>query len=162
MILNRNNIYNFDQEEIAYQLGLVVPPEKRYLFKKVREEDKPIAGYGTQIQNDEYSINNFFSNNNISLKQEYYYILDVEKARTFLKNNINNDIMICLHCGILYDSLESDWGHMVLFETINKDIVTILDPSEKRGIENVNINKLILSIRVHGKIKAAGFWLIKK
>ena len=58
MILNRHKITNKGQEDIAYELGLVVPEKDENLFKKARIEEKPIAGYGTQIQKEEYSINN--------------------------------------------------------------------------------------------------------
>lgn len=161
MILNRNKIKNNGQEYIAYELGLVVPPNERYLFKKHRDEEKPLAGYGTQIQKKEYSIERFFDNNNINLYVEYKFITDIELVKKFLNKNINNDIIICIHCGTLYDSINSNWGHMILFESIDKNIITILDPSENRDYENIPIGKLIDAIKIHGKENGAGFWLIK-
>ena len=162
MILNRHKITNKGQEDIAYELGLVVPEKDENLFKKARIEEKPIAGYGTQIQKEEYSINNYFRKHNIQLIQEYYYITDTEKAKKFFLKNDDNDILICCHCGTLYDAPHADWGHMLLFDHLEDDIVVVLDPSPKRNYEKIKIETLIKSIEIHGIDKGAGFWLIKK
>ena len=60
MILDRRKIKRGSQEEIGYELGLVVPKEKTHLFTKTRTGKKPVAGYGTQINKEKYSINNYF------------------------------------------------------------------------------------------------------
>ena len=60
MILDRRKIKHGSQEEIGYELGLVVLKEKTHLFTKVRIGKKPVAGYGTQINKEKYSINNYF------------------------------------------------------------------------------------------------------
>lgn len=148
-ILNRHNIENTGQEDIAYQLGLIVPEEDKNLFKRVRIGEKPNAGYGTQIQKEEYSINNYFVQNNIPLEEEYYFITDLEEANTFLFLNNDNDILICMHCGTLYDKPYADWGHMVLFENIKSNEVTILEVSPKRDYESFPLDKLLESISIH-------------
>lgn len=162
MILNRLNIKNNGQEDIAYDLGLVVPLEDRSLFKKVRVEEKPIAGYGTQVQNEEYSINNFFRIHDIPLIEEYHYITDIEEAKKFLSDNNENDIMICFHCATLYDNPQTDWGHMVLYDHLDGDYIILQEPSVKRDIEKIKIEKVIEAIKNHGKEKGSGFYLIKK
>ena len=161
MILNRNNIINDGQIEIAYKLGLTVPEEYKDIYPKAIFGNKPSAGYGTQIQLKKYSLNNFFKNSNINLTVEYYYLTTVEDSLIFLKQNMENDILICCHCATLYDAPLADWGHMLLIENIENNIVTLLDPSAKRDYEKVTINKLVKSITTHGKSNGAGFYLIK-
>lgn len=162
MVLNRHHIENSGQEDIAYQLGLIVPDEVKDNYKKVRSGKKPIAGYGTQIQEEQYSINHYFNENKIPLVEKYYYITDYEEARDFLYKHNGDDILIIFHCGTLYDNPNADWGHMVLFEKIENGEVTILENGPKRDIEKISLEKLLNSIKTHGKEKGAGFYLIEK
>lgn len=160
MILNRRNIDNKGQVFIACELGLIVPSSYKELYPNAIIGDKPSAGYGTQIQKEEFSINQFFKKNNINLVMENYYIISVDEAKEFLLNNFSNDIIICLYGATLYDDLDASWGHMVLFENIEDNEVTILDPYKDKYIK-IDIKKLIEAIKVHGKNNAAGFYLIK-
>lgn len=162
MILNRNCIINDGQVDIACKLGLTLPEEYRTIYPIAIFGSKPDAGYGTQIQKEEYSINNFFKNNDIDLIEEYYYITTENETKQFLLNNIENDILICCHCATLYDSPDEDWGHMLLIEKIQDNNVVLLDPEAKRDYETISIKKLVKSITVHGKNNGAGFYLIKK
>ena len=162
MILKRNNVSDKNQIEIAYDLGLTVPEEYREMYPNAIFGDKPSAGYGTQIQKTEYSINNFFETNNIRLYEEYYYIENENETKDFLENNVDNDILVCCHCKTLYDAPHADWGHMLLFETIENDNVTLLDPGAKRNYEIIPLSKLVRAITIHGKENGAGFYLIRK
>lgn len=161
MILNRNHIANDGQVVIACQLGLTVPEEYRDEYPNAIIGEKPDAGYGTQIQKRKFSINNFFKINNIDLKEKYYFITDVTVAKKFLLDNNKYDIMICCHCATLYDNLYEDWGHMVLFENIYNNNVTILDPSDNKCYENISLERLLKSKIEHGQSNGAGFYLIK-
>lgn len=161
MILNRNNISNKGQISIACDLGLIVPKEYIKMYPNARTGEKPEAGFGTQIQKEEYSINSFFEKNEISLKEEYYYITEIEEIKDFLNKNNNNDILICCYAATLYNDSEEDWGHMILFEGINDNSITILDPSIKRDYENIEIKNLSKAISIHGKENGAGFYLFK-
>lgn len=160
MILNRRNINNNGQVGIACELDLIVPPSYKELYPDALIGNKPNAGYGTQIQKEEYSINRFFKKNNINLVMEYYYIISVEEAKKFLLNNFSNDILICLYGATLYDDLDASWGHMVLLENIEANEVTVLDSYKAKYIK-IDIKKLVEAIRVHGKNNGAGFYLIK-
>lgn len=162
MVLNRHHIENSGQEDIAYQLGLTVPDEVKHNYKKVRSGKMPIAGYGTQIQEEKYSLNHFFRKNKIPFTEKYYYIINYNEAKDFLYKNNDNDILVIFHCGTLYSSPKADWGHMVLFEKIENDEVTILENSEKRDFEKVSLEKLLNAIKIHGREKGAGFYLIEQ
>lgn len=162
MILKRNGINDYEQEDIAYDLGLIVPPDYVDRFKRVRTGQKPIAGYGTQIQKEKYSVNNFFKKNNIPLINEYHYITGIKEAKKFLKDNDKNDILVCLHCATLYDAPHANWGHMVLYDHMEDDYFVLQDPADNHDIEKIKLDKVLEAIKVHGVKKAGGFWLIKK
>ena len=162
MVLNRHQIKNNGQEDIAYQLGLTLPEEERENFKKTRFGDKPIAGYGTRIQEEKYSIHNYFLKNGLPLIETYHYIIDEKEAIEFLNKYKDNDILIIFHCGTLYYASHADWGHMVLLEDIKDDKVTILDSSAKRDYEIFSLKEILEAIQYHGKEKGAGFYLIKQ
>ena len=51
---------------------------------------------------------------------------------------------------------------MVLFEQIDSNKVTILEPDEKRNYEVVDLQNLLNSIIVRGKENGGGFYLIDK
>ncbi len=160
MILNRRKITNNGQVEIACELGLIVPSSYKEIYPNALIGDKPSAGYGTQIQKEEYSINRFFKKNNIDLSMKYYFFTSVSKMKKFLLDNLDNDILICLYGALLYDDLESSWGHMVLFDDLKDDIVILADAYKNRHLK-MPISKLIEAIEVHGKENGAGFYLIK-
>lgn len=162
MILNRHNIPNNGQEKIAYELGLIVPKNYVNQFKKVRTGLMPKAGYGTQIQKEEYSISNFFKKHNIPLIYEYHYIDDEECVIKFLKENNCNDIIVCANCSKLYEINNENYGHMVLFDHLENNSVVILDPGVNRDIEKIKIDKVIEAIKYHGKDNVGGFLLIRQ
>ncbi len=163
MILDRRNILHETQDEIGYELGLIVPKDKAHLFTKVRTGEKPVAGYGTQVDKEEYSINNYFKKNNINLKEKYFFVKDIPDVKDFIISNIkkNNDIMVCFNNKILYGS--GDWGHVSLIQGIEKDTVFLVDPEKDvPKIRKVKLDKLISAIEYHGKEKRGGFWLISE
>lgn len=160
MILNRRNITSNGQVEIACELGLIVPLSYKSMYPNAIIGDKPNAGFGTQIQKEEYSINRFFKNNNLDLVLEYSFFTSISKVKKFLLQNSCNDIIICLYGEILYDDKDANWGHMVLFDEIKNDIVTLVDSYKNRHLK-MPINKLVQAIKVHGEDNGAGFYLIK-
>jgi len=162
MILKRHNITKYDQEQIAYELGLIVPSHLASSFRHARTGEKPAAGYGTQIQKPQYSIDHFFEKYNLGFVQKYYYITDIEEAKKFLGANNKQDILIILHCGTLYDNPDADWGHAVLLDHFEDDQVTIQENSPKRNLEIITLPRLIYAVKIHGRENGAGFYLIEK
>lgn len=160
MILNRRNISNKGQVSIACDLGLIVPLSYKDIYPHALIGDKPNAGYGTQIQKEKYSLNNFFKNNNLDLTMEYFFLTSSKDIKKFLIDNNLHDILICLYGEILYDEKEANWGHMVLFEGMENDLVFLADTYKNRQIR-MSIVKLAKAIKVHGKNNGGGFYLIK-
>jgi hypothetical protein len=163
MILERRKIPHGSQEEVGYELGLVVPKAAAHKFKKVRVKSKPGAGYGTQVAKKPYSINNFFRKYNINLIEEYIFTYNIEEARKIIEENLkqNNDIITCFNSKALHG--EGDYGHVSLIESIEGDMITLVDPAKNvpKRIK-VKLDKLVKAIEIHGKKNQAGFWVIKE
>lgn len=66
MIQERRGLDFASQDEIGYQLGLIVPTKKAYSFSKVRTGRMPKTGWGTQTNKKQCSINNYFFRNNLA------------------------------------------------------------------------------------------------
>lgn len=158
MILDRRKIKHGSQEEIGYELGLIVPKEKAHLFTKVRTGKKPTTGWGTQVNKKKYSITNYFSKHKIRLKEAYYPIEKVKDVKNFTAENLQkgNDLIVCFNNKRLYGA--GDYGHVSLIQEIKVDIVTLINP-EKDAPKKVELAKLIDAMRYHRK-KRGGFWVI--
>jgi len=158
MILNRRKIKHVSQEEIAYDLGLIIPKKEAHFFAKVRMGKKPVAGYGTQVGKKNYSINNYFLKNKIKLKEKYFFIDKISGIQKFLIEKLrkNNDIMVCFNNKKLYGN--GDYGHVSLIKGIQNDNVILMDP--EKGKRKVKLLKLINAAKLHGIKRRGGFWII--
>ena len=56
MILIRKKLDLLSQEDIGYDLGLVVPKDFYEILPNARKEKKPSSGWGTQIRKEEFSL----------------------------------------------------------------------------------------------------------
>jgi hypothetical protein len=163
MVLDRRKVKHGTQDEIGYELGLVVPKDIAGEFNKIRTGKKPIAGYGTQVSKKQYSINHFFQKYKINLRETYYPPEKITDYAKFITDNISksNDLIVCFNNELLFGS--GDWGHVCVIQSINKNIVTLVDPGrsvpKKRKAELPN---LISVIKKHGKKRRGGFWVISE
>lgn len=162
MVLDRRNIKHGSQGEIGNQLGLIVSPKNAHLFKDVIVKDDLNKEYGTQTYKEEYSINKFFSKNNIKLKETYYPIEKIGNPVEFIINNLKlgNDLLVCINNKILYGK---GHGHLSLIQSIEGENIVLVDPKiNKPKIRKVKLNKLIESMRkeYHLKRNRGGFWII--
>jgi len=103
MVLDRRKVKHGTQDEIGYELGLVVPNEIANEFKKIRTGKKPIAGYGTQVAKKQYSINHFFQKYKIKLKEKYY---PPEKISDYAKFIADNIVCLPIYSHMNDDTLE--------------------------------------------------------
>jgi hypothetical protein len=67
MIQARRSLRSTSQEEIGWELGLIVPPEIKSKFTKVRTGSKPRTGYRTQTSKPEFSIEKYFDHKHLPL-----------------------------------------------------------------------------------------------
>lgn len=163
MVLERKMIKHGSQEEIGYELGLVVPKDKAKYFVKVRNAiKKPNNGWGTSVRRKNHSINDYFLRHNINLKEIYYPPKTIREPRELIVENLQkgNDIIACFNNKKLYG--KGNYGHVSLVQKINDDIITLVDPDNKPSIRKVKLVKLIEAFKYHGKIHKGGFWIIAK
>lgn len=164
MILYRRGIALMEQEAIANELGLIVPEEDLKYFTHARTGERPSSGYGTQIQDERYSMQKLFDKNgwklsfarrsDITSVDELHHILAEAQA------NDDIDAMLCFDYGKLW-GLKSNGGHVCIFESIDGDTVHIIDP--ERNVPKrraVDIHALFDAIDFHGAGNAAGVWFI--
>lgn len=161
MILLRRNIPLISQEEIGYDMGLIVPKKDKKLFKKVRTGKKPKAGWGTQTAKSIYSINNFFRKNKINLNEKHFFLIKLKEILKFLQNELKDkDIIVCFNYKKLYNQGESG-GHVSIVENIKGNYVTLID--SEYGVpkyRKVSLKRISAAIKFHGNEKRAGFWVI--
>jgi len=98
MVQERRGLEFSSQEEIGYQLGLIIPKEKAYLFSKVRISRIPKTGWGTQTSKKQYSINNYFIKNNLPLELTIYNVQEIKNVSEFVIQNFMNDNDIIIIC----------------------------------------------------------------
>ena len=165
MIQERRGLEFNSQDEIGYQLGLIVPLEKKHLFSKVRTGRRAIAGWGTQTSKKKYSINNYFVKNYLPLKQTIFRVQEISNVTQFIIQNLlnDNDIIVCYNSQLLFN--DGDIEHVSLIQEIDTEtgILTIIDPAiGVPKIRKTRIEKLTNVLKAHKASKSAGFWIISQ
>ncbi|MFH1180304.1 MAG: hypothetical protein V1710_08085, partial [Candidatus Bathyarchaeota archaeon] len=130
MIQERRGLKYTTQDEIGYQLGLIVPQDIAYLFTKVRTGKMPL-GWGTQVSQDEYSINNYFKRYKLPLNLTIYRVNDIENIPEFIIQMIqdDNDIIICYNSQHLFGDGDNEHVSLVNDIDIESELITIIDPA---------------------------------
>ena len=165
MIQERRSLEFDSQDEIGYQLGLIVPREKAHLFSKVRTGRMPKAGWGTQTSKKRYSVDNYFAKYDLPLKLTIYSSQNVENVAEFVTQNLvnDNDIIICYNSQLLFG--DGDTEHVSLIQEFDSenDEVTIVDPAiGVAKIKKVKFSRLIQVLNSHETSKLAGFWIVSR
>lgn len=132
MLLQRRQLPLLTQEEIAYELGVVLPPDQRHLLPKSYKVAKPKSGYGTRIQTKRYALKGFFRRRKYPLTDAYFIGNRFRTAMTlrkFLREQLGagNDLLTCFNYPLLY-GLNGSWGHASLVERIDDEFVYLRDP----------------------------------
>ncbi len=169
MVMLRNKIPMHPAEEIGYYLGLVVHPDRKDLFFNARvSEQRPKAGYGTQIYKEEFDPNICFEKLDIPLSFSKKNI-DQYKNANELENFLNNaeeddlDILLCFNHGVLENDPEKMYGHVCVFDRMIKGKIRIVDPSPSRPKWRlVEVEDMFNAMKAHGDHRAAGCWILSK
>jgi len=161
MIFYRRKIPLMSQEDIGWELGLIVPTKSKHMFDKVRTEPIPPSGYGTQVHIMDFSMNEFFKKYKIPLKESLCGVEDIKDMKEFIVKNITkgNDLIACF-----YDE-ERKYGHVSLVASYDADkgIVTLINPEhDMPKYRDIALSELTLAMKRHGKEKGGGFWLVEE
>ena len=163
MIQRRRGIEYDSQDEIGYQLGLIVPNEIAHMFGRVRTGKKPVSGWGTQTSKEEYSIDNYFTSNNYPLRLEIHGIDESEDVCEFISMKITDgcDIILCYNSWSLFG--DGDTEHVSLIQSIDtmSREVTIIDPAIRAPkIRRASSSKLFNILKNHAVSELGGLWVI--
>jgi hypothetical protein len=163
MVVYRHGIPLVSAEALGYELGLTVPEEERELFWNARTGEKPTAGWGTQIGEQQYSPNAAFTRLGIPLSMSLDLIDSFDSIESMMKyltdaENRGSDILVCYDYGALFDT-DSHVGHVNVFDRIIDGKVRLVDPEQNvpkwRGVEP---GALFDAMKRHGAEKSGGFW----
>jgi hypothetical protein len=164
----RNNIPLVPEEVLGHHLGLTVPPEEKKLFYNPRISKVPPSdsGYGTQIQDPNYSPNIAFKKLNIPLSFKPILasqIVDSADLLAKLKKNENDNIdaACCFNYSVVYSGeYKPYYGHVVVFDKIVDDKIQIVDPWFDNAHWNIISPELMFkAIKAHGDKNFGGIWI---
>jgi len=121
MIQARRGLRYLSQDEIGYQLGLVVPEEIAYKFCKVRTGPEPRAGYGTQTSKEEFSISAYFRRNSLPLELCKVQPQTLDQLRCHLVDSLRagHDVIICYNSHLLFG--DGDIEHVSLIQAFEME-----------------------------------------
>jgi hypothetical protein len=155
-------------EKLGYHLGLIVHPDKAYLFYNVRtSKEKPPAGYGTRTYLSEFEPNIVFQKLKIPLlftKKLITQFNSKKEITTYLQSaeKEDKDVLLCFNHGAFIDDPSKDYGHVCVFDRIIGDKIRIIDPSpDQPKWKMVSIEKMFHAMKKHGEKKSGGFWELK-
>ena len=165
MIQARRGLSSMSQDEIGWQLGLIVPPEVKSEFTRVRTGPRPRTGYGTQTSNPQFSIENYFVRNHLPLS-----ITRVAASSPVELNSIvgaaldrDDDLMLCLNSLHLFG--DGDLEHVLLIEAFNSASgqVTVVDPAIGAPMHRITtVESIFETILAHNVSALGGLWIISE
>ena len=165
MIQARRGLPVLSQDEIGWELGLIVPPELKSEFTRVRTGSMPRAGYGTQTSKPEFSIESYFDRKHIPLSIRRVSPSSLKELISTIETACaqNNDIILCYNSRLLFG--DGDLEHVSLIEEFNKNSgqVKVVDPAigaPKRRI--TGINEILKTINNHTVSEIGGLWIISE
>ena len=163
MIQERRGLISMSQDEIGWELGLIVPAEVKSKFIKVRTGPKPSVGYGTQVSNPQFSIEEYFARNCLPLSIKRVSATSVLELDSIIGSALkkDDDIVLCLNSLHLFG--EGDIEHVFLIEKYNEaiDEVTVVDPAIGAPVHRVTVvGSIFETIQNHNVSTLGGIWII--
>lgn len=165
MIQARRGLRSTSQDEIGWELGLIVPPEIKSEFTKVRTGPKPQAGYGTQISNPQFSIENYFVRNHLPLAITKISASSIVELHSIIGAALDqdDDIVLCLNSLHLFG--DGDLEHVVLIEECDRvsGQLTVVDPAIGAPMRRITtVDSIFETIQEHSISALGGLWIISE
>jgi len=160
MVFERRRMRVPEQEDIGYELGLVVPEEIAHRFLRVRTGPQPPSGWGTQVGLEEFSIQRYFDRHRLSLRIVRYLATEIVDLGTFLADHLErgDNIVACFDRKHLLG--RGDTEHVALVQALHRGSVVLVDPAEDSlDLYRVELARLAeaLCARTTGQL---GLWVI--
>jgi hypothetical protein len=163
MIEVRRGVTVLSQDDIGYELGLIVPPEVASQFEKVSTGAEPRTGYGTQTSKNKFSIELFFRRHHPEFNFKHTTPSTLAEHRQILEQckSPSVDLIICYNSQKLFG--DGDPEHTSLIESydLSNDRIAIVDPAiGVPKLRKTSAKKLFDVIRSHELSNIAGFWIV--
>lgn len=149
------------QDDIGFELGLIVPKKYMKLLPRAKTGKRPLAGWGTQINIPKYYVNGFFRKYNYPLKEERFPASKIPNAKKWIADQFRqgNDIFVLFNYGKLYG--RGDHGHASILESVSGDKATLIDPGEDvPKFRTVKLKDLLAAMVYHERGGTGGFRVI--
>jgi len=163
MVQTRHGFDCLSQDEIGYQLGLIVPKELEHLFERVRTGPEPKAGYGTQTSTEQFSIASYFRRNGLPLKLVKTQPHSLDKLHSQLAISIQNgdDVIICYNSRLLFG--DGDIEHVSLVQELDLGTRHLLVADPAIGVSKLRettLDRLYEVLNAHDVSDHGGLWLV--
>ncbi len=165
IVMLKHKIPLMPAEELGYHLGLIVHPDRAYLFYNVRtSKKKPSAGYGTRIYEPEFRPNKVFKKLHLPISLRIKPISKFNSPKEvqeyLMTTELNDeDVLLCFNHGALIDDPSKNWGHVCVFDRLVGNNIRIIDPNpDQPKWRNVSVKKMFQAMRKHGEKRSGGFW----
>lgn len=163
MVAYKNKLPVLSQEYIGAKLGLVVPPEDAGYFYNVAVSEKPVvsSGYGTRIQDSDYSLETFLATEQWPLKviQKLASTLTSESVLFEQLSQVEadqGDALICLQN-------DRGYGHVMVFDRLVSDGIRVIDPSPQHAKwRTLPVAEVYDRIQRHGDDNFGGLWVLER
>lgn len=163
MVLLRRGLEVLPQETIGKALGLTVPRSDLHLLPHAHTGTQPSSGWGTRVQDDGCSINDFFRKHSYELREVY---LDSDSLPHDLASWISgqlksgNDLLACFDYANAFGG-DGDYGHVCVVDSCDEEMITLVDPWYLAPkYRSLTVERLVTAMRQHAKTNRAGFWII--
>lgn len=163
MIQTRRGFKCLSQDEIGYQLGLIVPKEKEHLFKQTRTGPEPRSGYGTQTSKKEFSIASYFRRNSLPLKLVKIKPHSLDELHSQLTISIRNgdDVIICYNSRLFGGDGNIEHVSLVQEVDLETGYLLVVDPAiDAPKLRETTMNRLYDILRTHVVSEHGGLWIV--
>ena len=176
MVLHRRGLPAPSQAELGYQLGLTVPADMQQLFPRTHNLEAGPAGYGTQLQRPEFSLNAALERLNIPLQCRFIWGAELTTPAALAETltalvgrsspDAVSDVLACFDVQVLNDgaTTRSGLGHVAVvagFDAAAQEI-TLIDPSPRSsGWRQVGLAQLQQAMALHGTAAMGGLWVLE-
>jgi hypothetical protein len=162
MVLKRRNLPAPGQEDIAYELGAVLPPSERFLLRRSHRAGKPLSGLGTRINLEEYSLTKFFKERNYPLSETYCKASRFRSESSlisFMSSTADSgaDLLVCFNLNA-FTGERGVCGHACLVESVDGKNVILCDPALPARIE-ISAGLLLRAMKEH---YLGGVWIVSE
>ncbi|MFO0970927.1 MAG: hypothetical protein U0520_01095 [Candidatus Saccharimonadales bacterium] len=168
MILTKHELHVPSQDEIGYNLGVIVPSDEAGNFDPVRVGIEPDGCHGTHLEKPEYDFNTVAralgwgvkmtcrSPDNFTTSESLLdYLTQAEEA--------DKDVILCYDFPALYEN--GSGGHTNLFDRVRPEGIRVIEPIEIAARPNYlwrtqDPTELLTAMQVHADYMG-GTWEIE-